>query len=730
MLSSQPPHRFIAIPVFANHYGLLATIRSYLTLCQLQLLKLFLSHCCLSISHATSFKTEEVLIFTSNMAFHGPFSSVPHMCHPVVMPQGFAHQYLYSGINTSSFPCWNQPPPCQHPGLQNRIEFLETQLARVQQEKDSMHSVIKYLLADLGSSTRAKQSCPNCSILKFRLSLQSKATYRWKGKYREAATSLHAGKIRLRRLRNTVETATSISASRNSSSSGGDALVCGESPDDDLLGGTIPISITERFPASSSFDSDPLCADSPPELGKSENDQLSESEAESIDYATSANLSRLSVISTRQRCRKLAVLGDILPRDVDPSDFVVDSASKAELPYVRYFSGATVPTSTLSDAAGGIKEHVVNNATDTSLTDAISGPMSIAAGPRFSGALKNDDLPLPSSPGSARRTSPLTTTETSSESGDQILSGRIRWAVTDGIQSWKRWLFATEAERENAIAMNRRLAGREDVTFPDIFRYGIRYKPEPTAQNVYRTVLIEGLPGTVTLENVLKGVCGGSVLSTKLCDTYSITGSCSALITFVSESAACQYKTFAAAHAIFISGIAVKVSLLSTPTWPMSIPMRKAVFEHQHSRCLEVTNLPRHIDLCALQLDLRICTAMDCDMIEYLGVRGNGILDIRFSSINAAGQAYGVFTSRAKYRPCNVQFSPDPCVLQGHTLLEKGESVMSDEVSYVAGTFDDEMPGEEFADDEGVVEDDGHAEEDDADSLKRLSSSEINASLV
>lgn len=594
-----------------------------------------------------------------------------------------------------------------------------------------MHSVIKYLLADLGSSTRANQSCPNCSILKFRLSLQSKATHRWKGKYREAATSLRAGQIRLRRLRNTVETGNSMSASRNSSSSGGDALVCSESPDDDLLGGTIPVSITVRFPTSSSFDSDPPSADSPPELGKSENDQSSESEAESIDYIPSANLSRLPVIWTQQRCHKLAVLGDILPRDADPTDFVVDPlSSKAELPYVRYFSGATAPTSTLSDAAGGINEHVGNDATFTSLTEAIIGPMSVAAGPRFSRGLKKDDLPLPSSPGSARRTSPFTTTVPPSESGDQILSGRIRWAVTDGVQSWKRWLFATEAERENAIAMNRTLAGREDVTFPDIFRYGIRYKPEPTAQNVYRTVLIEGLPDTVTLENVLKGVCGGSVLSTKLCDTYSITGSCSALITFVSESAACQYKTFAAAHAIFISGIAVKVSLLSTPTWPMSIPMRKAVFEHQHSRCLEVTNLPRHIDLCALQLDLRICTAMDCDMIEYLGVRGNGILDIRFSSINAAGQAYGVFTSRAKYRPCNVQFSMDPCVLQLNTLLEKGESVTSDEVSYDAGTFDDEMPGEQFADDEGVVEDEGYAEEDDADSLKRLSSSEINPSLV
>lgn len=648
---------------------------------------------------------------------------MPHMCHPVGMPQGFPHQYPYSGLHSGSFCCRHPAPPFQHPapGSQKRIELLETQLARAQRENDSKDAVIKYLLADLGASTKTRQPCPDCSTLKFRLVVQSKAAQRWKGKYREAATSSLAKEAQLSHLHNTLATGTSTRLSQQSSSSGVDVLV-----GTDLLGGTIPIAIIERFPASSSFNTDPPSADSPPELGNSDDDQSSESEAESVDYAPSMNLSRLPVKPTQHIDRKLAVFGDTLTvnEDEDPSDFDVDpSSSKADLPYVRYFSGMTAPTGTLSDDVGGNKKHMGNLATLTSLTDAFIGPVSVLAGPRVSRALTSDDLSLSLSSEPTGRISPYKSTGSSFESNDQILSGGIRWAVGDGIHQWKKRLFLTEAERESAIAMNRKLAGREDVMFPDIFRYGIRYNPEPTAKNVYRTVLIEGLPGTVTLEKVLRRVRGGSVLSTKLCDTYSITGSCSALITFVSESAAYQYKTFAASQVIYISGTAVTVSLLNSPTWPMTIPLRRAIFDHHHTRCLEVTDFPRHIDLCALRLDLRVCSSMDCDMIEYLGLRDDEILEIRFSSINAAGQAFGLLTCRAKYRPCSVRFSPDPCGLLLNALLEQEESDSSVVVSDDSGIVDDDEPVDQFADDEGVGEGEKYAEEDEPHSIERFSPS-------
>lgn len=652
------------------------------------------------------------------MAFHGQLPSLAQMCHPVGVPQGFAHHHPSSGMHPNSYPFWNPPPPVQRPepGLQNRIVFLETQLTHLQREKDSTHAVIRYLLAELGASKRTNKSCADCGVLKFRLALQRKANHRLKGKYQEAAASLLVKRTQIKRL---WETGISTRHSHNSSSSGGDTLGCRESPDTDLLGGAIPFSIIERFPAASSFNTDPPSADSPPGLGNSEDDLSSGSEAESVNYAPSSNPSRLPVISSQQEDRKLLVTGDVLPGVGDSCDFALDSfSSKDELPYIRYFSGAIVSsTSALSEDVDRNKEHMGDLATSASLTWAVSGPVSVAAGPHVSKGSKDDEHSLES----AERTSSLTTTGSSLESRDQTLSGDIRRASTHCVHDWKNRLFATEAERESAIAMNRRLAGREDVIFPDIFRYGIRYNPEPTVQNVYRTILIEGLLCTVTLENVLKKVRGGSVLSTKLCDTHSITGSCSALITFLSESAACQYGDFAASHAIYVSGIAVKVSRLNTPTWPMTIPLRKAIFDHHHTRCLEVTNLPRHIDLSALQLDLRVCSSMDCDMIEYLEVRHDGILELRFSSVNAAGQAFGLLTCRAKYRPCSVRFTPDPCALPVDTLLEQGESDLSDD--YV--TLDDDVPVEQFANDEGVGEGEEYAEEDEPDSLERFSSSEF-----
>lgn len=545
-----------------------------------------------------------------------------------------------------------------------------------------MQTAIQQLLANLGASMQSKYSCPDCHVLKYRLALQKKANGFLKGKHQEATASLRANRVQLRDLRNHAETRKRAKLSQSASSSGHDASVCRSSPALDLLGGTIPISIIEGFPAASSFNTDPPSADSPPDLGKSEDDQSSESEAESVNYVSSTKPSWLPVISNQD---KLSVSGAGLPGEGESHDLADGSFSSNELPYVRYFSGAIISsTSTISEI-----EHARKLASLTGPTSPVLGPVSVLAGPRVSTISKGG-------------------------SSDLILSGDIRWALDDTDNRKKR-LFATEAERETAIAINRRSAGREDLMFPDLFRYGIRYNPEPTVQNVYRTILMEGLSCTTTLKKVLKKVRGGSVQSIKLCDTYTITGSCSALITFLSESAACEYKDFAALHTIYVSGTAVKVSVLDTPTWPLTIPLKKAIFHHLHTRCLEVRNLPCHIDLCVLRLDLRVCPSMDCDMIEYLGVREDDVVEIRFSSVNAAGQAFGLLTSRGKYRPCSVRFSPDPCALPLETLLEQGESDLSED----SGTLSDVLE-EQFADDEGVGED-----EDDLNRLERFSSSEF-----
>ena len=645
---------------------------------------------------------------------------MPHMCHPIGVSPGFSY-YPFSGIHGGPFPYGIPPPHFQHPapGLQDRMEFLETQLARLELEKDSMHAVIQYLLPNSAPNTRTKQSCRDCGLLKIRLALQRKANHRLKGKYQNAAASLLAKRIQLRRLRHTLGTAVSTRYHHKSSSSGDETLVSRDSPETDLLGGTIPISIIERFPASSSFHTDPPSADTLPDLENSDDDQSSASEAESVDCPPSSKCPRLPVISTQpEGCKPLS--GALLPGDGDTCDFAGDSfSSEAEVPYVRYFSGAIISTSAKSEDVKGNTEHMGDLATSSSSTWPIRGPVSVAAGPHASRVLRDDELFPSISPETAGRTSSLSPTGSSLESGDKAL-GDIPWTFADSNHHSNKRIFATEAERESAIATNRRSAGREDLTFPDLFRYGIRYNPEHTVQNVYRTVLIEGLPDTVTLEELLNKVRGGCVLSTKLCDTYTITGSCSALVTFLNESAAHQYQDFAASHTIYVSGLAVKVSMLSTPTWPMKIPLRKAIFDYHHTRCLEVTNLPHHITLSALQLDLRVCSSMDCDMVEYLQVRHDGILDIRFSSVNAAGQAFGLLTCRAKYRPCSVRFSPDPCGLPLDTLLEPDESDLCDEIV----TFDHDMSVEQFAEEEGGRQDEEHAEEEGLDGLERFSSSE------
>ena len=234
-------------------------------------------------------------------------------------------------------------------------------------------------------------------------------------------------------------------------------------------------------------------------------------------------------------------------------------------------------------------------------------------------------------------------------------------------------IFRTKFEREIAIVTNKNGAGPEDLLFPDIFRFGIRYKPSPNEANFYRTISIMNLPPNLTISALLGKVRGGLVLSVELLDTASITGSFSALVTFLHESSAIALEEFAMENPIYFGAQRAEVKLLNTPTWPLRIPLRVAIFDHGHTRCIEICNFPRHISPSTLRHDLRSHKVMDADSIEYMHMRGNGVLELRFTSIAAAGKAYGILTGWRPYQQCRVFFSKDPCALPLAALTEAEE---------------------------------------------------------
>ena len=172
----------------------------------------------------------------------------------------------------------------------------------------------------------------------------------------------------------------------------------------------------------------------------------------------------------------------------------------------------------------------------------------------------------------------------------------------------------------------------------------------------------------MTISTLLEKVRGGLVVDAKLLNIKEIAGSKTALITFFHEYSALAYEEYAESHPRLFNNPSVEVKTLSTPTWPLSICLRKAIEEHKHTRCLEVYNFPKHISQEKFRNDICICPQMNGDRIEYMAKREDGVLELRFSSIDYAGQGFGMFTCFRDYKRCKAVFVQDPCAMPLETL--------------------------------------------------------------
>ncbi|KAI4088718.1 MAG: hypothetical protein LQ344_005874 [Seirophora lacunosa] len=235
---------------------------------------------------------------------------------------------------------------------------------------------------------------------------------------------------------------------------------------------------------------------------------------------------------------------------------------------------------------------------------------------------------------------------------------------------WSANLSAVSAsEREDAIFVHKRCAGATDYLFPDYFRYGIRFRPDPTETDIYRTILVDNLPAGVTVSALLQKIRGGAIQSVKSLDTTSITGRLSALITFVHEKGARaaldhQARRGAATPPLEFDGVKARVTLLPTPTYPLCKKLQTAITKHAHTRCLAVTNFPRTAVAPAdLERDLRVYPAMTTHRIVERKMRADGVLELGFASVDYAGWAFALLTRWHRYRGCKVSFAADPCAL-------------------------------------------------------------------
>ncbi|KAL8896242.1 MAG: hypothetical protein Q9192_003198 [Flavoplaca navasiana] len=218
-------------------------------------------------------------------------------------------------------------------------------------------------------------------------------------------------------------------------------------------------------------------------------------------------------------------------------------------------------------------------------------------------------------------------------------------------------------ERAQAIVLHQRHALEKGQSIPGFFRFGIRFSPNSTVGNVFRTVIVDNLPSVFALSTLLKQVRGGAVAEAKLLNTTGIHGRTSALISFVLERAAKSFEDRARSKPLDFDGLTARVVLLPSPTWPMAPALRTGVLQHGHTRCLQVLNFPQSIGPAELERDLQVCHSVTTHQIEAKRLRPNGVLELRFTSVKYAEMAWGVFSNQfhERYRQCRCKYMPDPC---------------------------------------------------------------------
>lgn len=232
-------------------------------------------------------------------------------------------------------------------------------------------------------------------------------------------------------------------------------------------------------------------------------------------------------------------------------------------------------------------------------------------------------------------------------------------------------IWTDQQQRDDEITTHMRCTDPKDHKFPDYFRYGVVYVPGEDDHDTLRGVHIGGLPKDIELRDVLARVRGGRIYSSVLLNTMAISGSNSAIITFIHQDDAEAYVKYANDYPITFGCSdsdeedlpKVVVTHIHTPTFPFSPGKHRSIFELNRTRSLTVLNFPQNLSLRNLEFDLGGRNAFRAkNLVEwYIDEEAN--LKMEFASMDAAGSAFGMLASSNGYRQFGLalQFERDNC---------------------------------------------------------------------
>jgi hypothetical protein len=230
-------------------------------------------------------------------------------------------------------------------------------------------------------------------------------------------------------------------------------------------------------------------------------------------------------------------------------------------------------------------------------------------------------------------------------------------------------LFDSEEHFIISRRSNRRFAGdgvsgRRATSDPQVFTHGISYTPSTGTK--FRTVLINKVPVNVNLRELLQKVKGGAVVDGSIVDTVAWSGSKTAIIHFFTEFSAESYVSYVYQNPITLGededAVQATVTLIETPTYPMSNNARLDILQKGHTRMLSIPNFPyNQFDLSQLEKNVAPTLFGEVNPLLEIFISELGTLHLEFASVRAASQAYQNFTTFHCYKHLNVRFDRDSC---------------------------------------------------------------------
>ena len=173
--------------------------------------------------------------------------------------------------------------------------------------------------------------------------------------------------------------------------------------------------------------------------------------------------------------------------------------------------------------------------------------------------------------------------------------------------------------------------------------------------NAYRTVKIEIPSSVVTINRILSEIRSIEIYSIRLLNTIELTGSNTAIITFIRQTDAILFLK-STESGLRIGNYKAKVLPVNTPTYPIPPEISRRIYREGHTRCLMVSNRRK-----SLKSELqRILQKSACsDYIE--GIEEGcfaGEVYVRFYNIKMAALGFEILKRHPDFgfRACQFRF--------------------------------------------------------------------------